>query len=45
LVVSPDGNVKLVPVEGAGPGSALEKIIDAIPTIIDTVEDLIERFK
>jgi len=45
LVVSPDGNVKMIPVEGAGPNSALERIIEAVPTIIDTIEDLIERFR
>ncbi|MCL2081466.1 MAG: sporulation protein YtfJ [Oscillospiraceae bacterium] len=45
LVVSPNGSVKVIPVDSSGGDSALEKIINAVPSVIDAVEGLIERFK
>lgn len=45
LVVSPTGSVKLIPVEPANGGSTIEKVIEAVPTLIDTVEGLIEKFR
>jgi sporulation protein YtfJ len=45
LVISPNGSVKLIPVEPSSGGSTIEKVIEAVPTIINTVENLIDKFK
>lgn len=45
LVISPTGGVKLIPVDPVGGNSTLEKVIDAVPSLINTVEGLIEKYR